>query len=50
MAKEDVIEVEDTTSASFVLKDGQRAVMFATNAYGVNKMPEFEDTGRENVF
>ena len=39
---EDVIEVEDTASASFVLKDGQRAVMFATNAYGVNKMPEFE--------
>ena len=39
---EDVIEVEDTASASFVLKDGQRAVMFATNAYGTNKMPEFE--------
>ena len=39
---EDVIEVEDTMSASLVLKNGQKAVMFATNAYGVTKLPEFE--------
>ena len=39
---EDVIEVEDTMSASLILKDGQKAVMFATNAYGKDKMPEFE--------
>lgn len=39
---ENVIEVEDTVSASLTLKDGQKAVMFATNGYGGNKMPEFE--------
>lgn len=39
---EDVIEVEDTVSAAFKLKDGQKAVMFATNGYGGSKMPEFE--------
>ncbi len=39
---EDVIEVEDTMSASLVLKNGQKAVMFATNAYGQSKLPEFE--------
>ena len=39
---ENVIEVEDTVSASIILKDGQRAVMFATNAYGKDKLPEFE--------
>lgn len=39
---QDVIEVEDTVSASLTLKDGQKAVMFATNAYGKDKLPEFE--------
>jgi len=39
---ENVIEVEDTVSASLTLKDGQKAVMFATNAYGRDKLPEFE--------
>ena len=39
---ENVIEVEDTVSASLILKDGQKAVMFATNAYGRDKLPEFE--------
>jgi len=39
---EDVIEVEDTVSASLTLKDGQKAVMFATNCYGRDKLPEFE--------
>lgn len=39
---DDVIEVEDTVSASIILKNGQKAVMFATNAYGQSKLPEFE--------
>lgn len=39
---ENVIEVEDTVSASLILKDGKKAVMFATNAYGRDKLPEFE--------
>ncbi len=38
----DVIEVEDTVTASIVLKNGEKAVMFATNAYGQDKVPEFE--------
>lgn len=39
---EDVIEVEDTVAASLIMKNGQKAVMFATNAYGDDKLPEFE--------
>ena len=39
---EDVIEVEDTVTASLILRNGQNAVMFATNGYGRDKFPEFE--------
>ena len=37
-----VIEVEDTVTASLIMKNGQKAVMLATNAYGQDKAPEFE--------
>lgn len=39
---EGVIEVEDTLSSALTLSGGQKAVMFATNAYGQSKLPEFE--------
>ena len=36
------IEVEDTFSASLRLGNGQRAIFFATNAYGADSAPIFE--------
>ncbi|MBQ7985970.1 MAG: Gfo/Idh/MocA family oxidoreductase, partial [Clostridia bacterium] len=46
---EDVIEVEDTMSASLILKNGHKAVMFATNGYGKDKAPEFEAVFEKGV-
>ena len=39
---EDVIEVEDTFTASLKLKNGVKGIFFATNAYPVNSDPLFE--------
>ncbi len=39
---QDVIEVEDTFTAAFRLKNGSRGIFFATNAYGRSPVPTFE--------
>ena len=38
----DQIEVEDTFSAVLKLKNGEKGIFFATNAYGEDSTPEFE--------